>query len=90
MIEADARRTWNAYVGKGDKFGSFAAWCADQYLLGRKARCTAAAAQGLAHGSFHDAFHVNATPGKWPYWPGGKRYIAWLKHNLHAWGYDTP
>ena len=89
LIEANAAALWKAYLSghksnvQGSALGLIAAWCADQYLLGRKSRCDRWLAQALARGYLHyapgDEHFVN---------PGGEGFIKLLHKDLAAWGYD--
>jgi hypothetical protein len=84
LIRADAATWWKAYVhlrgGRDeDTRGVLAAWCADQYLLGKQQACTAALAQASRHGWI----------GGFGEPTGDAKYIALLHRTLAAWGYGT-
>jgi hypothetical protein len=80
LVRADAAEAWRAYVRErrnGDGRGLLAAWCADQYLLGRKAACTKALAAALGAG------YLDGTAT----WATGRAYVALVERKLAAWGY---
>lgn len=58
--------------------GALAAWCADQYLLGHGARCSATLSYDLRHGYFRDR-DGNAY---------GRNYVRVLNRDLTQWGYE--
>ncbi len=80
LVAANAKRLWRSYLGErrhGDIRGLIGPWCADEYLLGKRAACDAALADALRHGYLRSD----------DLGPGGRRYIAKLHHDLVAWGY---
>lgn len=87
VVAANARYAWRQYLSGRGKTptdwlavgGVIAPWCADQYLLGRRAHCDQALAQALAHRYLGDI------PGS--AWPTGRALITYLHKELSAWGY---
>ena len=80
LIAANAARLWRTYLGErkhGDIRGVIGPWCADQYLLRRRADCDAALADALRRGYLRSD----------DLGPGGRAYIVRLHHDLAAWGY---
>ena len=80
LVAANAQRLWKAYLADrkhDDIRGVIGPWCADEYLLGKRAACDAALADALRRG-----YLKSDDLG-----PGGTTYIAELRHDLAAWGY---
>ena len=84
LVRKDAAQWWKAYTserGKADSDtrGVLAAWCADEYRLGRKAACDAELASALAKGYLQGS----------NIWPENARFIALLHRELASWGYPS-
>lgn len=80
LVRKDARR-WHRYLHPYHHqapYGALAAWCADQYLLSRGARCTHALRYDLAHGYLRG---IDGNYGR------GRAFIKQLNQDLHRWGY---
>lgn len=83
LIKKDAATWWRAYVtqrGKpdlSDVRGVISAWCADEYLLGRKAACNAELEAALPKGWLNGS----------GFWPSGVRFVAALHRSLAKWDY---
>jgi hypothetical protein len=87
LITADAASLWHGYLSErgernhSDLMGQLAPWCADEYLLGRKARCDRGLAQALARGDLNGS-HIGIDPVK-----RGRAEIDVVEKTLVAWGY---
>ena len=84
LVRKDAAQWWQAYTSERGKAGSdtrgvLAAWCADEYRLGRKAACDAALASALAKGYLRGP----------NIWPENARFVALLDRELASWGYPS-
>jgi hypothetical protein len=82
LVKKDAAVWWKAYVSQrgkpeSDVRGVLAAWCADEYRLGRRPECGDELAQALVKG------WIDGVPD----WPSNGRYIALVHKDLAAWGY---
>jgi hypothetical protein len=86
LVAASAKNLWHTYLSERMKtsngyavLGTIAPWCADQYLLGRRALCDRALTRELRRGYLGD--RSGATP------PAGRAFITYLHKELAAWGY---
>jgi hypothetical protein len=84
LVKKDAAVWWKAYVSQrgrpdSDVRGVLAAWCADEYRLGGKLKCSDELAQALVKGWIKGV----------PYWPSNGKYIALVRKDLAAWGYPA-
>ncbi len=84
LLKKDAAQWWDAYIsyrGKpdGDVRGVLAAWCADQYLLGHKSKCTGELSAAQRHG-FLRGPNV---------WPQNDKFIVALEKMLKKLGYGS-
>ena len=86
LVAANAAYLWQQYIASRGKTpadwlavgGVLAPWCADQYVLARRARCAGALAQACADG------YLGTVPGA-PH--TGDGFITYLDEELVAWGY---
>ena len=85
LISADAAREWRYYKGDShNDVGFFAAWAADEELLGRGALVSQRLNAELKRGRLR----VSAVLERLGY-AGGKRFARSLRSHLRRWGY-TP
>ena len=81
LVAANAKRLWKTYLGdrgKDDIRGVLAPWCADEYLLGRRALCDLNLDVALSSG-YLKGDGVS---------PGGRAYVAKVHRDLARWGYS--
>ena len=81
VVAADARRAWRWYLRFGRRelshgVGVLAAWCADEFGLGRGPRCERVLRQKLAAGELKSQED-----------PHPRRLIRTLNRDLVRWGY---
>jgi hypothetical protein len=86
LVAGNAATLWKGYLKdratKGtDVRGVLGAWCADEYLLGKRAACESELQSALKKGLLRIGVH----DGK--FGPRDQVYIEQLKRNLAAWGY---
>ena len=83
-VAEDAARWWHATVkarrARGEARGVFAAWAADECLVGQKTAAQRELASGVAAGLF-------SPPRGEPSGPAGPQYASALLRKLTAWGY---
>ena len=84
LIRTDAKQWWKAYVSQRGKTGAdvrgvVGAWCADEYLLGRRQVCESELTSALAKGYL-----------KGPtIWPQNGKFVALLHKQLSKWSYSV-
>lgn len=84
LVRPHARRLWRWYLhirherGGARGIGALAGWCADEFTLGRGARCERVLRQKLRAGELY-------APGAL----SGRRFIGTLNRDLERWGYKA-